>query len=299
LAEPFTREERDEIVNRMSALWGELFPGPGGAAPGDRRRNELRDLYYQALAEYGDRLPRMIVSACPLTGAPLKRAIDPFGFDGPWWPVMSAVDIEEPRGPATFQVLLGALALRREKPTEAKDAVKPGPEVPFVVPALLALPGMIAVVGQLTLETGDTAYPIAYFSDQEIAPQQLHQPWLRDEFWFTDADGNEGWSIATDPWDFELGPYLETGQLRWVLLDEPAPRVRRHGVEGDGPCPFADLPGERLPQVFVDGEREFLALPDGGPAVPFGEPDDEEMPDDEREFANFDFSKLEDEEKSS
>jgi hypothetical protein len=298
VADPFTREERDEIVARMFALWARLFP-PDGSPPLDAaERNDVRERYYQALGEYGDRLPRVVMSACPFTGTPLKRAWDPYGFDGPWWPVSSTCEIAEPRGPETFQVLLGALGLRREKPTETRDAVKPGPEVPFVVPALLGLPGMVAVVGELTLETGDKAYPVAYFSEAEIAPQQLHQPWLRDEFWFTDAEGNESWSMATDVWDFELAPYLESGQLRWVLLDEPTPRVRRLGVQGDGPYPFADLPGERLPQIYVDGERDFLGLPDGRPAAPFGDPEDEEMPEDEREMANFDFTSFEDDETS-
>ena len=83
-------------------------------------------------------------------------------------------------------------------------ASEPGPEVPFVVPNLLELPGMIAVVGRIELETGDVAYPIAYFSDKKTRATDLHATWLRSEYWFKDESGNSCWNISNDEWSFDL-----------------------------------------------------------------------------------------------
>ncbi len=225
-----------------------------------------REKYFQALAEYADRLPRVPMSACPFTGEILKRSFDPWGVDGAWWHQDIEVRIEEPSPPPTFRLLLGALALHGREPTEARDPVLAGPEVPFVVPRLLELPEMVAVVSQLPLETGDTAYPVAYFSTEEIPPQALHQPWLRQELWFKMPDGKSAWLIANDPWDFELQPWIDAGKLRWVAPGDQAMRVLGAGV---GACPYVGLEGAREPASLAAGERFPLPLPDGVPVNPF------------------------------
>src|SRR5262249_20398865 len=147
--------------------------------------------------------------------------------------------IDEPDAPPAFQVMLGALALHAREPIETRDEVIPGPEVPFVVPRLLALPEMVAVIARVECETGDTAYPISYWSTAEIPALDLHQPWLRQERW---VDG--AWSILTDPWDFDLARWFDLGKLAW--WDAESGRVI-DGRSGE-PCPFLDLPGERAPQ---------------------------------------------------
>jgi hypothetical protein len=179
------------------------------------------------------------------------------------------VPIEEPRPPAGFQVLLGALTLGRPEPVEAWDPVKPGPEVPFLIPALLKLPAMQAVIARVDLPNGDVAWPVSYWSTEELDPKTLHQPWLRDMWWFDLGDGKAGWSIATDPWDFELVKWAAAGKLGWVDLTSPEPTLVRKDLEF-----LEKLPGERRPQLYADGERSFLELPNGARAVPFGEPDD-------------------------
>jgi len=269
--EPFPREERDALVARARDLWARMFPA-GGPRPEPPDLARMREAYYQSLAEYSDRLPRRVLGVCPFTGEPLLRAIDPWGVDGWWWHVDCVIAIEEPRPPAAFRVLLGALTLGRPAPAEARNAVKPGPDVPFVVPALLALPGMKAVVGRIELPTGDVAWPISYWSEQEIDPKDLHQPWLRDTYWFTDDAGNSGWSIANDPWDFDLGKWVSSGQLLWADLDASPPRIA-------DPAPLLEpRAGERRPQLLAGGDRQYLPLPDGSRVVPFGEPDDAKVP---------------------
>ncbi|MEZ5065024.1 MAG: hypothetical protein R3B81_09820 [bacterium] len=268
----FKREERDTVVREIYDLRAKLFP-PGDEPPDF---HELRERYYQRLAEYLDRIPRVPVSVCPFTGQVVKRALDPWGFDGQFWHEALSRRPEEPRTSANFQVLLGAVALRRDAPTECRDAVKPGPDVPFVVPNLLALPGMVAVVSRVRLETGDDAYPIAYFAEDPslIKPADLHQPWLRPDYWFENDEGDQVWSIANDVWDFDLAPWLDSGQVRWTDLEQASPVVHRLGEGVD--CPFLDLPGQRQPQLYADGERSWLPVPNGAVVSPFEERDPEE-----------------------
>jgi hypothetical protein len=267
VTDPFPKEERDALVARLRDLWARMYPE--GAPPPPPELARLRESYYQGLAEYGDRLPRVPMGRCPFTGEPLLRSIDPWGVDGYWWHVSCVAPVEEPRAPAAFKVLLGALTLGRAAPVEAKEPVKPGPEVPFVVPALLDLPGMQAVIAKVPLPSGDVAWPVSYWSEQEIDPKRLHQPWLRDMWWFPGPSGDAAWSIANDRWDFELVKWARSGKLSWVDLAAADPPLVREGLE------FLErLPGERRPQLLAEGERELLELPDGTPVIPFGEPDD-------------------------
>ncbi|MFN8179154.1 MAG: hypothetical protein U0167_14585 [bacterium] len=272
MAEAFSGPERDALVARCRDLWTRLYP-PSGPPPAPPEFDRLRDRYYQGLAEYGDRLPRRNLGVCPFTGEPLLRSFDPFGVDGYWWHLDCVVAVEEPRAPAAFQVLLGALTLGRPAPTEAKNPVKPGPEVPFVVPALLELPGMQAVIGRVEMATGDVAWPISYWSPEKIEPRLLHQPWCRGMYWFETDSGQSAWSIANDVWDFDLAKWIAAGKLAWTDLSAAKPVVTREKLG------FLDtLPGERRPQLLADGERDFLPLPDGSLVQPFGEPDDVAVP---------------------
>lgn len=271
MAEPFPKEERDRLLAKGRELWARMYPEDGSdPSPADFAR--WREAFYQAVAEYSDRLPRVPFGVCPFTGEPLVRAIDPHGVDGWWWHVDCIAVVEEPRAPAAFRLLLGALALGKREPTEALDAVKPGPEVPYVIPSLLALPGMRAVVGRIELPTGDVAWPVSYWSEEEIDPIDLHQPWLRDVHWFTDGNGSSAWTIANDVWDFDLAKWVRSGQLAWADLSVAPP------VLADPAPLLADLPGERRPQLLAGGSRSFLPLPDGNRVVPFGEPPDPEKP---------------------
>ncbi|MBE0543991.1 MAG: hypothetical protein IH623_21825 [Verrucomicrobia bacterium] len=262
-----TRNERNNLLGRLRELEGRLFPLNDAEAPTGRAAARLNEACYQLLAEYGDRLPRVIMGACPFTGAPLKCSFDPYGLDGPWWWKDCPFEIDEPKPPAAFRVLLGALNLHGRLPAEATDEVIPGPEVPFVVPRLLAMPGMVAVVSRLELITGDVAYPVSYWSATEFAAEDLHQPWLRQELWFDNDEGSQSWLIANDPWDFELERWIAGDKLFWL---EPGGEKVLGRTTG-GKCPFLGLKGDLQPQSLAGGERELLELPDGSPINPFPE----------------------------
>jgi len=262
-----TAADRRLLLDKAWSIEAQLYPDDDAPELDDQARAKLEETYFLTLAEYADRLPRVVMSICPHTGAPFKKSFDPWGVDGPWWHKDREVEIEEPKTPPTFKVLQGALALQGRTPLEARAPVIPGPEVPFVIPRLLELPGMVAVVSRLSLATGDVAYPVAYFSTEAIPHPRLHQFWLEEDYWFETDDGKSGWLIANDLWDFDLAPWVRAGKLRWIEREASALRV----VDGrDGPpCPFLNLPGDRQPQSLGFGKRVLLELPDGSPVNPF------------------------------
>lgn len=265
----FTKDERDALVARIKDLFKQVFePDPGDNVDA-HEQGRRREALFAALAEYGDRLPRVRMSTCPHTGAPYLRAFDPFGLDGPWWHKLKIFDIAEPTPPETFRVILGALALNGRTPSETTEEVIPGPDAPFVVPRLLGLPGMVAVVSRLELATGDTAYPITYFSDRPTEPASLHQFWLRQDMWFTDEAGRRGFIIANDAWDFDLAPWVAQGKLKWIAPGDDSGAVV--DAASGATCPYLDLPGDRQPQSLEAGERDLLEPPDGTPVNPFDE----------------------------
>lgn len=263
-----SRDERNAILGRVHELDARLKGAEGATPLPPEEYPVAKEEFYSRLAEYFDRLPRVRMSVCPFCATVLKRAFDPYGLDGPWWHVDLLCEIQEPAACEHFRVLLGAFRLANREPDEARERVWPGPEVPFVVPDLMALPGMLAVVGEKRTERLDTVWPIAYYSDEEIDPAFLHQPWLRDSFWFVDSDSGEAaWSISNAVWDFELAPWVSRGKLRWTDLAAEEPEAIRY-AEGR-PCPFVDLPGERRPQEIAWGSRRTMEPPDGEFVVPF------------------------------
>ena len=267
MSEPITREERNALVARIAQLSKQLFSPDSRETIAQKAR--LRDTYLHVLGEYTDRLPRIVMSACPFSGAPLKRSFDPFGTDGPWWHKDRTFTPDEPAAPPTFRVLLGALDLHGRVPAESTDAVLAGPDAPFVVPALLEMPGMVAVISRLELATGDIAYPVAYYSQEKIPGSALHQFWTRPELWFTDEKGDKGWTVSNDAWDFELAPWIERAKVRWIRPGDTKAKVI--GPESGEPCPYVGLPGDRMPQVLGGGERVLDDPPDGEPADPFSD----------------------------
>jgi hypothetical protein len=253
------REERDRIVAELKELDRKIYPEQASKKLPERKRNLLKDRFYQVLAEYSDRLPRVTLSKCPHCGAPLGA----FGPRArrPWWRLEGSARSRNPHC-GHFQVMLGAVSLHGREPAEVKEEVQPGPDVPFVVPKLLELPKMVAVVSWISLATGDTALPIAYFSPEDIQPVMLHQPWCRTDYWFKTEDGDESWSVANDLFDFDLKPYIKKRQLKWVDLEERDLPLHPIGKEE---CPFLDLPGDRENQVIEEGSRDLMGLPTGEP----------------------------------
>ncbi len=265
------RAERDDLVRRIRAAEEALAESGLKKRENVRRREALHAL----VAEYADRLPRMLLSICPFTGRKYKRSFDPFGLDGPAWDARCMVPFDDPDPGPHFRLLLGAYDLCGREPTEVQEEVQPGPAVPFVVPKLLALPGMVAVISRLTFATGDTGYPIVYFSDQPTPPEKLHQEWGRLDYWFQrEGEQDAGWLASNYEWDFDLAPWIDQGKVLWIEPDvdgKDQPKLYKKADPGAPACPFVNLQGDRAPQLISDGEVDLLPLPNGTPFNPFDE----------------------------
>lgn len=209
---------------------------------------ELEERYLKAL-------PRVVMSRCPFCRQPLYRTFDPYGLDGPWW--RGDASPEEPEPCPHFLLLDGALDLAGRPPRAGPFEVRPGPEVPFVIPPLLAKSGVKAVIARVAMENGYVAYPIAYFGERRLPPQELAATWVRSLYVYETQLGETLWRASDEEPDFELGPWLATGKLWWATEEGAAMRL----LEG-GDCPYASRPGERRRQVLEGDLRWFdVVLP--------------------------------------
>lgn len=214
--------------------------------------------------EYFERLPRLILSCCPYDDKPLLRTFDPFGLDGLWWEPSASPD--EPPACTHFCVLLGAVHYNGLPPRAGGDEVWPGPEVPYVLPRLLEMPGMIAVISQVPMEPGYTAYPIAYFAEKRPPVVDLTAGWAREIYSYVTQLGESGWRFANDLWDFDLKPWLQKGKIRWC---PPGSDNTELSPDLSGKCPYVGLPGRRE-NLAVQGPRlRSVRLPDGTTIVPW------------------------------
>ncbi len=273
MLQPFTEIEREEILTvYRTALtrYHEAMELSNSYKPWSKEEFEalhqaeshLKDALH-AEKEYFERLPRLSMSCCPFDGKPLIRSFDPYGLDGLWW--RSDASPEEIPSCPHFCVLHGALSFEDHEPRAGDFEVHPGPQVPYVIPRLLAYPEMIAVISQIRMKNGYIAYPIAYFAKRRPPQQELTAGWVRTNYVYTTQLGEHGWRIPNDLWDFDLRPWLQQGKIRWC-----PPGSDNAVLSTDSPeqCPYLDLLGERQRQV-VQGNRVWArGFPDGKPVFP-------------------------------
>jgi hypothetical protein len=209
-------------------------------------------------------LPRPALSCCPVCSQPLHRSFDPFGLDGLWW--RSDAHPDEPKPCPHFCLLLGAVDLAAAKPAPDFD-VHPGPGAPFVIPRILAMPDMVAVVSEIVLADGATAYPIAYFAPRRPPIQSLTAPWPRTNFVYQTQLAVQAWRRADEPptglppdtRDFDLAPWIARGQIRWCTAGSDRRRLATAPA-----CPFVDLPGVRHAQLIAATSAGSPAASDAG-----------------------------------
>ena len=202
--------------------------------------------------EYFRRLPRLAIAACPHCDKSLFRAFDPFGLDGFWW--RSDAQPDEPPACHHFCLLQGAVKLAAETPGPDFE-VHPGPAAPFVIPRVLEQPDMVAVLSELSLVDGSSAYAVAYFAARRPPVQTLAASWARTNFVYTTQLGAHAWRAADDPcgpagaeqWDFDLRPWVTARKVLWC---DPGTDRTRLSTTSPEACPFLDLPGVRSAQVI-------------------------------------------------
>ncbi len=258
---PLTQQERNDLLTRYHHAYKayDLAMGEEQYVLADA----LMDEAAREKTEYFARLPRPVLGCCPFDGRPLERSFDPYGLDGLWW-YPDATPKDPPSCPH-FCMLVGAVNYHGEPPRAGAVEIQPGPEVPYVIPRILELPGMIAVIGELEMAPGFTAYPIAYFAERRPPPEELNAGWARKTYTYQTQRGVTGWTVPNDVWDFNLLPWLRNGKLRWC---EPGSGNRKLSAAPPDQCPYLGLLGERQ-RVVVRGKNSWVAgLPDGEPIQP-------------------------------
>jgi hypothetical protein len=211
------------------------------------------------ISEYETKLPRIPLSRCPFSGEIFTLAIDTFDLDGPWWNAEAGARPVEASLPSLF-TYTGAIQLEEDVP-QTPFLCKPGPEVPFVVPRLLAEPDIKAVISTLKIKKY-TAYCIAYFS--EPTPFDL----LRVNHWglnyytaeHPDLSGYQSKSFETEQeYDFDLKPWIKAGKLLWIDTDDA--NLILHSTLSR--FPYADLPGRKYPVGLFNGKiwNSLIELP--------------------------------------
>ncbi|MFZ2148960.1 MAG: hypothetical protein WAV28_17250 [Sedimentisphaerales bacterium] len=255
-AEPFSKDERDELLrnyNEAQRIYNQLM---------DQEKfdeaDKFRDKAKRLSEEYFQKVPRLTVSCCPFDGKPLIRTFDPYGLDGLWW--QGAAMPEELPTCTHFCLMLGAVRYNDLPPRAGNFEVRPGPEVPYVLPRLLEFPGMVAVISTINMENGYTAYPIAYFAEKRPPVNELTAGWARTMYLYKTQLGEDGWKIPNDIWDFDLKAWLTVGKIRWCPPDSDNALLSSEPFDR---CPYLDLPGERQRIVVQEDRFWTTGLPDG------------------------------------
>jgi len=254
---PLSAGERKQLIARVHEIQDRLREGnlqkprlPYAAV------QQLKNAINELLKTYYNRLPVFVLGRCPYCQKPLQSAFDPWGIDGFWWQQKLTGLRPKPEGCEHFQVLTGALNLNGKPPVGGREDAHVGPAVPYVIPKVLSLPDMTAIVSALPMENGYVAYPIAYFASQPPPLPALANPWTLTSCTFT-INGRASFAYMTDPWDFDLLPWVNQGKLRWL-----EPGDKNHALSRRPPAefPYATLPGPRLRQTIVK-DQVFTAPP--------------------------------------
>ncbi|MHC5109669.1 MAG: hypothetical protein ACYTHJ_07300 [Planctomycetota bacterium] len=254
--EPFDKTERDALLNAYEKAMVKY------RAAGDQRDvSAARAAFAEAEAaekRYYDRIHRVPMSTCPFCDRALYRTFDPFGLDGLWWG-KSAEPTEPPPCPH-FCLLRGAVNFSGKTPTSGNHEVRPGPEIPYVIPRILELESMVMVVSEISMACGYRAFPLAYFAEHRPPARELTADWARSIQHYTTTSGEAGWAYANDPWDFDLDPWMGRDKVRWCDPESGCLRL----VQADAASyPYRGLSGARENIVIQGSESRLIGVPDG------------------------------------
>jgi hypothetical protein len=258
---PMTKGERDRLLADEARLLAERR-----TALEKRDLARSRVLLAQAKAaseEYFDRLPIVTVSTCPYCDRLIQRSFDPYGLDGRWWAPDAPRRMPEPC--RHYCMIRGAVNFNNKLVIGGDFDVYAGPEVPYVIPRILSMESMVAVIGELPMTPGFTAYPIVYFAERRPPVQELAADWPAKIHSYTTALGEPGWKFDIDPWDFELAPWLASGKLRWCQSDSNNEAL---STAPPDQCPYLNLKGRREMMVVNRLGAMGRGVPDGQPILP-------------------------------
>jgi hypothetical protein len=248
---PFTASERAAILATFREAWEARERAELSRPEGDA--TEARRVMARAAEAYVDGLPIVGISRSPLSGRVFETSIDPYDLDGLWW----AYDYEyrpyvEP--PPDLFAWTGALKVDGPLPAWTLKAM-PGPEVPFLLPELMALPAMTAVISAIRIGP-HVGFPICYFADPPPDGADRVDDWGIRSYTYRRPDGSPATAHAVqadEDKDFDLRPWLEGGRVWWIAPGDESLTLRQ-GADG---CPYVDLPGERRRRYLQEGDTWF------------------------------------------
>ena len=276
---PFTADERRVFLDkyyvdiaREEELDNQLINTPRASKKVEAELDALHVSLSDAREEYRRSVTILPLSRCPYTMEVVYHSIDIYGLDGLWWDnevPIRPVDVL----PSTFFTLNGALKFGYAI-EKTPFPVRPGPEVPYVVPEVLSVPGIKAVISATTVGA-HTAYPIFYFIEDWGSAVEPMNLWGANYWQYLDREGtlkyNEygGVPIEDDSYleeedgttddgedadytvDFDLRKWIEQGKLLWIEPGDGSFTLK----SGAAGCPYINLEGSRAFSVVRDGER--------------------------------------------
>ncbi len=265
--------ECDRLIERLEGLTSSGYVS-------ESRRSIDADKANRMIRDYFDTVPILPLSRCPFCGQVNTFSIDTLGLDGLWWTFPGRrPGLENYELCPHFFNLMGAVKLHypvHQSPLQ----VKPGPEVPFLMPAVMQHESVKAVVSQIRIGN-NIAYSIFYYS--EVPPtltseyssgaegyfcivrfpdsteqERLKMPptWGTSDYVWLDENGSlniaEAFLFDRDC-DFELVPWIETGKLLWIQPEDAA--LTLHNTIDD--CPYLDLQGVQHLQRIENGAVRY------------------------------------------
>jgi hypothetical protein len=234
----FTKEERNDLIktrNELKKKYRKTFS------------RKLKNMIRELEEEYSSRLPIISMGCCPFCNTIVNSKFDPFDIDFLWWRHLTYYK----EGCEHFYLLAGALNYNDKRPMKGlpnSTSIQPGPEVPFIYKNELEPEGRIAVISQIKMDVGYTAYPITYFSKIPKKLGQFAPSWKTEFVTIKNENGIEEWNSYNWDIDFNLMPWLEKGKLKWCDPDTDNTQLSTLSIDK---CPYIDLPGERY-RVKID-----------------------------------------------
>ncbi|NSW89621.1 MAG: hypothetical protein HPY74_02875 [Firmicutes bacterium] len=216
--------------------------------------------------EYLKHLPYVNISRSPFTGQILNISIDTGGIDGPWWEYDRPLRNQEERI-ETFLCIDGAMKLEGEI-EKSPFLVKPGPEVPFIIPSLLSQDNVRAVISSLKIGK-HTGYPIVYYAVGAEIPEERTNDWGSNYYRIVDDEGIDRFLNSPILWfqyDYDLKPWIMAGKLFWIKPGDYSLTLRADWEN----CPYLNLEcNKRLPQIIIDGSIEYAEEEDEDENIAF------------------------------
>lgn len=247
-------QDYDQLASDLELLEEEGQESPEQKALEARMAGMEKEIQ-ELLGRYLEGLPVRDLSRCPFSGEKLSVAIDDLGLDGLWWNY-DAPKRRSNKLPATYFALDGALKLEGE-PEKAPFPCSPGPDVPFVLPRLLAFIQVKAVISSIKIGS-HTAYPIVYYADPMLCGEKRVNDWGTQRYWEPESIIPELWTPGqyislppdSDEYDFDLASWIKTGKLLWIAPGDESLTLHGH-VNG---CPYLNLPGSRSLKLIQNGK---------------------------------------------